>query len=92
MGKFRENDYELDIFYVSGIRRCVNNLYRTAAELEGMTDQDLKIYLVSLYVANIDTYVDIFRYEACQLPPTCEAILQMDRKELKTRIAAEKNK
>lgn len=57
-----------------------------------MSDQDLKIYLVGLYVANIDSYVDIFKYEGTQLPPACENILLMDRKELKTRIAAEKNK
>jgi hypothetical protein len=57
-----------------------------------MSDQDLKIYLVCLYVANIDSYVDIFKYEGCQLPPACDNILLMDRKELKTRIANEKNK
>jgi hypothetical protein len=57
-----------------------------------LTDQDLRIYLVSLYVAHIDSYVSIMNYESCILPPPFEAVLLMDRKELQQRISVEKNK
>jgi hypothetical protein len=90
--KVRLSEYEVDNFYQSSIKRCVKNLYRTAAELEVLTDQDLRIYLTSLYVANIDAYVDIPKYTSCVLPPNCEQILGMERKELEERISVEKAK
>ena len=92
MQKLKVSEYEVDFFYQSSIRRCVNNLYRTAAELEVLTDQDLRIYLIALYLANIDNYVDIPHYETCVLPPTSEDIFAMERKELEKRISIEKNK
>jgi hypothetical protein len=45
---FRDEEYARYKDYACNFEKCVNNLFKTRAETEILTDSDLKIYLVLL--------------------------------------------
>ena len=57
--RYKSGDYEPENTYSTNFKKCRNNLYQTSAELVILSTQDLKIYLIILFISKIDDYVKI---------------------------------
>ena len=55
----KSGDYEPINTYSTNFKKCKNNLYKTSAELTILSTQDLRLYLIILYISKIDDYVKI---------------------------------
>jgi hypothetical protein len=82
----------MDVTYRQGLLRCVDNLYHTAAEIEILPLHDLQIYLVCLFAARIDSFLDLTSPQNSSLPYKMEVIIDMDKEVLENLISVEKNK
>ena len=75
--RHKRGEYEHENTYVTNFKRCMNNLYKTSAELTILSSQDLKLYLIILYISKIDDFVKIEFYEKAALPASFDQIREL---------------
>ena len=68
----KSGEYEPENTYSTNFKKCRNNLYKTSAELTILSTQDLKLYLIIIYISKIDDYVKIESYQKAILPPSLD--------------------